>query len=70
MKKLLFLSCAIFITNFGPSAFAAPICSQQFGENGIGILDMPVSRQVQKKRSSKAKPGSQGTRGVSKRYRR
>lgn len=64
MKKLLFLSCAIFITSFGSSAFAAPICSQQLGENGIGILDIP--RQTQKRKSNKAKSGSQGIRSASK----
>ena len=58
MKKLLYLICAITITSFASPTFANPMCSQQWGENGIGINDVIThTDQVERKGSQKAGQG-------------
>ena len=58
MKKLLYLICAITIISFASPIFANPMCSQQWGENGMGINDtITHANQIEKKGSQKAGQG-------------
>ena len=58
MKKLLYLICAITIISFASPTFASPMCSQQWGENGMGINDaITHANQIEKKGSQKAGQG-------------